>query len=103
MSPTNEAHHTPSMTLGPPDNQAVARQPVARPHSHPLPPAVAGQQPLSGLFQALAIALAALGWRGWRSGRPGRLPAVADGIAYLVHASLITGTILPVDGGLTIA
>jgi NAD(P)-dependent dehydrogenase (short-subunit alcohol dehydrogenase family) len=28
---------------------------------------------------------------------------VADAIAYLIHASLITGTILPVDGGFTIA
>lgn len=28
---------------------------------------------------------------------------VADAIGYLVHASLVTGTILPVDGGFTVA
>jgi NAD(P)-dependent dehydrogenase (short-subunit alcohol dehydrogenase family) len=28
---------------------------------------------------------------------------VADAVAYLVGASLITGTILPVDGGFTVA
>jgi len=37
------------------------------------------------------------------AGRIGTPADVADAIAYLVYASLITGTILPVDGGFTIA
>jgi NAD(P)-dependent dehydrogenase (short-subunit alcohol dehydrogenase family) len=37
------------------------------------------------------------------AGRIGTPDDVADAIAYLVRASLITGAILPVDGGLTIA
>jgi len=36
-------------------------------------------------------------------GRIGTPGDVADAIGYLVHASLITGTILPVDGGFTVA
>lgn len=37
------------------------------------------------------------------AGRIGTPEDVADAIDYLVHASLITGTILPVDGGFTVA
>jgi NAD(P)-dependent dehydrogenase (short-subunit alcohol dehydrogenase family) len=36
-------------------------------------------------------------------GRVGRPADVAGAIAYLVEASYVTGTILPVDGGLTVA
>lgn len=37
------------------------------------------------------------------AGRIGTPADVADAIGYLVHASLITGIILPVDGGFTVA
>jgi NAD(P)-dependent dehydrogenase (short-subunit alcohol dehydrogenase family) len=37
------------------------------------------------------------------SGRIGSPADVADAINYLAHASLVTGTILPVDGGFTVA
>jgi NAD(P)-dependent dehydrogenase (short-subunit alcohol dehydrogenase family) len=36
-------------------------------------------------------------------GRAGRAEEVADAIAYLVRASYVTGAVLPVDGGLTVA
>jgi NAD(P)-dependent dehydrogenase (short-subunit alcohol dehydrogenase family) len=39
----------------------------------------------------------------WPAGRIASPGAVADAVAYLVGASLITGTILPVDGGFTVA
>ncbi len=37
------------------------------------------------------------------AGRIGTPADVADAIGYLVHAGLVTGTILPVDGGFTVA
>lgn len=37
------------------------------------------------------------------AGRTGTAADVADAIDYLLHASLVTGTILPVDGGFTVA
>jgi NAD(P)-dependent dehydrogenase (short-subunit alcohol dehydrogenase family) len=37
------------------------------------------------------------------AGRIGTPADVADAIGYLIHATLITGTILPVDGGFTVA
>lgn len=37
------------------------------------------------------------------AGRIGTAEDVADAIGYLVHAGLVTGTILPVDGGFTVA
>jgi NAD(P)-dependent dehydrogenase (short-subunit alcohol dehydrogenase family) len=37
------------------------------------------------------------------AGRIGTPADVADAIGYLVHATLITGAILPVDGGFTVA
>jgi NAD(P)-dependent dehydrogenase (short-subunit alcohol dehydrogenase family) len=37
------------------------------------------------------------------AGRIGTPADVAEGIGYLVHASLVTGTILPIDGGFTVA
>lgn len=36
-------------------------------------------------------------------GRIGRASDVADAVSYIVHASFVTGTILPVDGGFTVA
>lgn len=36
-------------------------------------------------------------------GRIGTAADVADAVSYLVHAGLVTGTILPVDGGFTVA
>jgi NAD(P)-dependent dehydrogenase (short-subunit alcohol dehydrogenase family) len=36
-------------------------------------------------------------------GRVGTAADVADAVSYLVHAGLVTGTILPVDGGFTVA
>ncbi|HZY77862.1 MAG TPA: hypothetical protein VFE40_16220 [Jatrophihabitantaceae bacterium] len=38
-----------------------------------------------------------------RSGRIGTAADVADAVGYLVHAGWVTGTILPVDGGFTVA
>lgn len=37
------------------------------------------------------------------AGRIGTAADVAGAVAYLIHASLVTGTILPVDGGFTVA
>lgn len=37
------------------------------------------------------------------AGRIGTAADVADAVSYLVHAGLVTGAILPVDGGLTVA
>jgi NAD(P)-dependent dehydrogenase (short-subunit alcohol dehydrogenase family) len=37
------------------------------------------------------------------AGRVGTAPDIADAVGYLVSASLVTGTILPVDGGFTVA
>jgi NAD(P)-dependent dehydrogenase (short-subunit alcohol dehydrogenase family) len=37
------------------------------------------------------------------AGRIGTGADVAEGIGYLIHASLVTGTILPIDGGFTVA
>jgi NAD(P)-dependent dehydrogenase (short-subunit alcohol dehydrogenase family) len=37
------------------------------------------------------------------AGRIGTADDVADAVSYLVHAGLVTGTILPVDGGFTVA
>jgi NAD(P)-dependent dehydrogenase (short-subunit alcohol dehydrogenase family) len=36
-------------------------------------------------------------------GRVGTAADVAGAVAYLVDASLVTGTILPMDGGFTVA
>ena len=36
-------------------------------------------------------------------GRAGTAQEVADAITYLVGATYVTGTILPVDGGFTVA
>jgi NAD(P)-dependent dehydrogenase (short-subunit alcohol dehydrogenase family) len=36
-------------------------------------------------------------------GKIGTAADVADAVSYLVHAGLVTGTILPVDGGFTVA
>ncbi|WP_328817277.1 SDR family oxidoreductase [Nonomuraea cypriaca] len=37
------------------------------------------------------------------AGRVGRAEDVADAIRYLIGASYVTGSILPVDGGFTVA
>ncbi|HEX4288656.1 MAG TPA: SDR family oxidoreductase [Trebonia sp.] len=37
------------------------------------------------------------------AGRVGTAADVAGAVAYLVDASLVTGTILPMDGGFTVA
>lgn len=37
------------------------------------------------------------------AGKIGTAADVADAVSYLVHAGLVTGTILPVDGGFTVA
>ena len=36
-------------------------------------------------------------------GRLGRVEDIADAVDYLVHADFVTGTVLTVDGGLTLA
>jgi NAD(P)-dependent dehydrogenase (short-subunit alcohol dehydrogenase family) len=52
--------------------------------------------------EARAEQFAAIG-AGLPAGRVGTAEEVADAIAYLVGASYVTGTILPVDGGFTVA
>jgi NAD(P)-dependent dehydrogenase (short-subunit alcohol dehydrogenase family) len=40
---------------------------------------------------------------GYRAGRIGTARDVAAAVRYLVGSSLVTGSIMPVDGGLTVA